>query len=111
MGDSTWLIASITGATAVAASWTTGRFSARTARYTAELNASEHRREQTRQARRTAYLEFIACVHTIGNLNGNVLSLFRGATHPEWRPVLSEVHNELREVYHDRFLPSQCGVH
>ncbi|KDN88216.1 hypothetical protein [Kitasatospora cheerisanensis] len=106
MGDSTWLIAAITGATAVAASWTTGRLSARSARQTAELNAAEHRSEQTRQARRTAYLEFIACVHAMGNLNGNALSLFRGPTRPEWRSALQDIHNRLRDNYHDRFLPA-----
>lgn len=105
MGDSSWLIAAITGATAVAASWTTGRLSARSARHTAELNATESRSEHTRQARRAAYLEFIASVHITGNLHGNAMSLFRGVTHPEWRTALSEIHNELRDNYHDRFFP------
>ncbi len=106
MGDSTWLIAIITRATAIAASWTTGHLSARSTRHAAELNAAETRIERTRQARRAAYLEFIACVHVMGSLHGTVLSIFRGSTHPQWRPVLSRTHNELRENYHERFLPA-----
>ncbi|MER7582605.1 hypothetical protein [Kitasatospora sp. NPDC097691] len=106
MGDSSWLIAAITGATAVTASWTTGRLSARSARQTAELNAAEDRRGHTRQARRAAYLEFIASIHVTGNLHGNAMALFRGATHPEWRTVLAGIHKDLRGNYHDRFLPA-----
>ncbi|MBD0669872.1 hypothetical protein [Streptomyces sp. CBMA156] len=106
MGDASWLFAAITGVTAVGASWTTGRLSARSARHTAELDAGERRGEHTRQARRTAYMEFIACVHTMGTLHGSAMSLFRGTTHPEWHTALSGIHEELRENYHRRFLPA-----
>ncbi len=68
MWDSALLIAALTGATAVFASWVTSLGNAKAARIQADAAERTQRRTQLRESRRAAYLDVIEHAHRMGEL-------------------------------------------
>ncbi|NUK02113.1 hypothetical protein HRW23_03830 [Streptomyces lunaelactis] len=66
MGDNTLLVATLTGATAILASWVTSKGSARAAQVQADAARATQQSERTRASRRTAYADVIHSFHAIG---------------------------------------------
>lgn len=90
----TFAIASLTGGTAVLASWVTSRGSTQAARIQAETAASAQRMERLRESRRTAYLDLIEQTHRMGELYWEISAALR-------LPASSDRVDQLKEL-HDR---------
>ena len=79
MADNAFWIAALTAGTAVLASWVTSRGTARAARIQADTTAGAQRVERLRQARRTAYAEFIEQAQRLSDVHWKVSDVLRGA--------------------------------
>lgn len=79
MADNAFWIASLTAGTAVLASWVTSRGTARAARIQADTTTSAQRVERLREARRTAYAEFIEQAQRLNDVHWKVSDVVRGA--------------------------------
>src|SRR5688500_4723438 len=79
VADNAFWIAALTAGTAVLASWVTSRGTARAARIQADTTAGAQRVERLRQARRTAYAEFIEQAQRLSDVHWKVSDVLRGA--------------------------------
>lgn len=102
MADNAFWIASLTAGTAVLASWVTSRGTARAARIQADTTAGAQRVERLREARRTAYAEFIEQAQRLGDVYWKVSELYRGAEGglgPEHVEELRRLRERQRDEY------------
>ncbi|UUU21562.1 hypothetical protein [Streptomyces sp. DSM 40750] len=79
MADSAFWIASLTAGTAVLASWVTSRGTARAARIQADTTAGAQRVERLREARRTAYADFMEQAQRLNDVHWKASDVVRGA--------------------------------
>jgi hypothetical protein len=100
-------VALLTGGTAVLASWVTSRGNARTTRVQAEASAQAQQHSRDRDARRTAYLEFIEQAHITGELHWRLDDIYVQVADPD--DQLARV-NHLRDELRDAFDPlTRCA--
>ncbi|MGW0839108.1 hypothetical protein ACWD26_02910 [Streptomyces sp. NPDC002787] len=102
MADSAFWIAALTAGTAVLASWVTSRGTARAARIQADTTASAQRVERLRQARRTAYAEFMEQAQRLNDVHWKVSDVVRGAE-DGFGPEQVEELRRLRERQRDEY--------
>jgi hypothetical protein len=107
VADSAFWIAALTAGTAVLASWVTSRGTARAARIQADTTAGAQRVERLRQARRTAYAEFIEQAQRLSDVHWKVSEVVRGAGGGDARdglgPERVEELRRLRERQRDEY--------
>ncbi|MER6158638.1 hypothetical protein ABT147_24310 [Streptomyces sp. NPDC001868] len=106
MADSAFWIAALTAGTAVLASWVTSRGTARAARIQADTTASAQRVERLREARRTAYAEFMEQAQRLSDVHWKVSDVVRGAGNGErggFGPEQVEELRRLRELQRDEY--------
>lgn len=106
MADSAFWIAALTAGTAVLASWVTSRGTARAARIQADTTASAQRVERLREARRTAYAEFMEQAQRLSDVHWKVSDVVRGAGSGEsggFGPEQVEELRRLRELQRDEY--------
>ncbi|WP_328839589.1 hypothetical protein [Streptomyces europaeiscabiei] len=103
MADSAFWIAALTAGTAVLASWVTSRGTARAARIQADTTASAQRVERLRQARRTAYAEFMEQAQRLSDVHWKVSDVVRDAGSGGFRPEQVEELRRLRERQRDEY--------
>lgn len=106
MGDNTLWIAVITGATAILASWVTGRGSSRAALHQARTAAAAQQAERQRDARRSAYLALIEHMHTAGGLYRQWHTAAVGRTSDVQTTEFQGLRIQIRDNYHRQFLPA-----
>jgi hypothetical protein len=102
VADSAFWIASLTAGTAVLASWVTSRGTARAARIQAETTVGAQRVERLRQARRTAYAEFIEQAQRVNDVHWKVSDVVRGVEGglgPEHVEELRRLRERQRDEY------------
>jgi hypothetical protein len=102
MAYSALWVAALTGGTAVLASWVTSRGNARAAKIQAEASALAQQQSQVREARRTAYLEFIEQAHITGELHWRLGDIYIQL--PDRDDRLARL-NQLRDDLRDAFDP------
>ena len=103
MADSAFWIAALTAGTAVLASWVTSRGTARAARIQADTTASAQRVERLREARRTAYAEFMEQAQRLNDVHWKVSDVVRGAEGGGLGPEQIEALRQLRERQRDEY--------
>ncbi|MDX3133211.1 hypothetical protein PV367_26315 [Streptomyces europaeiscabiei] len=103
MADNAFWIAALTAGTAVLASWVTSRGTARAARIQADTTASAQRVERLRQARRTAYAEFMEQAQRLSDVHWKVSDVVRGAGSAGFGPEQVEELRRLRERQRDEY--------
>jgi hypothetical protein len=100
VSDSAALIAALTGATAVLASWVTSRGNAKAARVQAETAAQVQQRIQVREIRRTAYLALIEHAHSTGEIYWRVGDVYMQLTDEvAQRARIEEIRADLRDGF------------
>ncbi|WP_326583237.1 hypothetical protein OG889_32280 [Streptomyces sp. NBC_00481] len=102
MADNAFWIAALTAGTAVVASWVTSRGTARAARIQADTTASAQRVERLREARRTAYAEFMEQAQRLNDVHWKVSDVVRGAAGglgPEQVEELRRLRERQRDEY------------
>lgn len=105
--DSTVWVAILTGGTAILAGWVASLGNARSARIQAEASAKAQHHAQIREARRTAYLEFLEHAHITGELYYRLGDVYMQLTRPDEQA--SKIH-ELRTVLRDAYDPlARCA--
>ncbi|MBB5626359.1 hypothetical protein [Sphaerisporangium krabiense] len=98
--DSTIWVALLTGGTAVLAGWVASQGNARAARIQAEASARAQQHGDVRQARRTAYLEFIEQAHIAGELYYRLGDVYiQGMDAAEQAVRIQELRNSLRDAF------------
>ncbi|MFI7708617.1 hypothetical protein [Nonomuraea sp. NPDC049480] len=98
--DSTVWIAILTGGTAILAGWVTSLGNARGARIQAEASAKAQHHAQIREARRTAYLEFLEQAHITGELYYRLGDVYAQLTRPdEQLKKMEDLRTALRDAY------------
>jgi len=98
--DSALWVAALTGATAVLASWVTSRGTARAARIQADASAQAQQHSRVREARRTAYLEFIEQAHITGELYYRLGDIYvQVADRDEQLARLDQLRGDLRDAF------------
>ena len=102
MADNAFWIASLTAGTAVLASWVTSRGTSRAARIQADTTAGAQRVERLREARRTAYAEFMEQAQRLNDVHWKVSDVVRGAG-AGLGPEQVEELRRLREVQRDEY--------
>ncbi|MDX2524116.1 hypothetical protein ACSCB1_24335 [Streptomyces europaeiscabiei] len=103
MADNAFWIAALTAGTAVLASWVTSTGTARAARIQADTTASAQRVERLRQARRTAYAEFMEQAQRLSDVHWKVSDVVRGAGSGGFGPEQVEELRRLRERQRDEY--------
>jgi hypothetical protein len=100
MADSALWVAVLTGGTAVLASWVTSRGNARAAKVQAEASAQAQQHSRVREARRTAYLEFIEQAHITGELHWRLGDIYVQVADPDDQLArLNQLRDELRDAF------------
>ncbi|MCX5447042.1 MULTISPECIES: hypothetical protein [Streptomyces] len=99
MVDTALWIASLTGGTAVLASWVTSRGTARAACIQADAAANTQRTERLRETRRTAYANLVEQAQRIGELYWLVSDVHRTGCEQEQLPALRDLRFRLRDEY------------
>ncbi|MDA0635821.1 hypothetical protein OUY22_20565 [Nonomuraea sp. MCN248] len=95
--DSTVWVALLTGGTAILAGWVASIGNARAARIQAEASVKAQHHVQIREARRTAYLEFLEWAHITGELYYRLDDICIQQTRPdEQSKKLDELRTALR---------------
>ncbi|WP_219460001.1 hypothetical protein [Nonomuraea rhizosphaerae] len=98
--DSTVWVAILTGGTAVLTGWVTSLGNARTARIQAQASAKAQHHAQIREARRTAYLEFLEQAHITGEHYFRLDDIYMQLTRPdEQLEKLEDLRTALRDAY------------
>jgi lipopolysaccharide biosynthesis regulator YciM len=98
--DSTVWVAILTGGTAILAGWVASIGNARAARIQAEASAKAQHHARIREARRTAYLEFLEQAHITGELYYRLGDIYIQLTQPdEQSKKLDELRTALRDAY------------
>ncbi|MEW1838321.1 hypothetical protein AB0392_10230 [Nonomuraea angiospora] len=98
--DSTVWIAILTGGTAILTGWVTSLGNARAARIQAEASAKAQHHAQIREARRTAYLEFLEQAHITGELYYRLGDIYMQLTQPdEQLKKIQDLRIALRDAY------------
>jgi hypothetical protein len=107
MGDNNTLwIAAVTGATAILASWVTGRGSSRAALQQAQATAAAQQAERQRDARRSAYLALVEHMHTAGGFYRQWHTAAVAQPSEERAAELQGLRIQIRDNYHRQFLPA-----
>lgn len=99
MVDSTFWIAALTGGTAVLASWVTSRGNTRAAQIQADTAARAQQAERLRDSRRTAYLELIEQVHSMGEFYWQISAAQRAGDFHSRPALLDETLERERDHY------------
>ncbi|GHE68351.1 hypothetical protein [Streptomyces capitiformicae] len=102
MADSAFWIASLTAGTAVLASWVTSRGTARAARIQADTTTNAQRVQRLREARRTAYADFIEQAQRLNDVHWKVSDVCRdaeGGLGPEHIEELRRLRDQQRDEY------------
>ncbi|MEV1248443.1 hypothetical protein [Nonomuraea sp. NPDC049750] len=98
--DSTVWVAILTGGTAILAGWVTSLGNARAARIQAEASAKAQHHAQIREARRTAYLEFLEQAHITGEFYYRLGDVYVQLTQPdEQLEKIDLLRTALRDAY------------
>ncbi|WP_217371156.1 hypothetical protein [Nonomuraea antri] len=93
-------VAILTGATAVTAGWVASLGNARTARIQAEASAQAQHHARVREARRTAYLDFLAQAHLTGELYYRLGDVYAQLTQPDEQVrKIHDLRTALRDAY------------
>ncbi|WP_189039401.1 hypothetical protein [Streptomyces daqingensis] len=99
MGDNGLWIATLTGFTAVLASWVTSRGHTRAAQLQAEAAASIQEKARRDEVRRTSYLAFLEQAHLMGSEYRRTPTILSVEDHQERNGRLTEHRARLRELY------------
>ncbi|MEU7864400.1 hypothetical protein [Nonomuraea sp. NPDC049141] len=98
--DSTAWVAILTGGTAILAGWVTSLGNARSVRIQAEASAKAQQHAQIREARRTAYLEFLEQAHITGELCYRLGDVYMQLTQQdEQLEKIQDLRTALRNAY------------
>ncbi|MFG1966073.1 hypothetical protein [Nonomuraea sp. NPDC049028] len=98
--DSTVWVAILTGGTAILAGWVTSLGNARAARIQAEASAKAQHHAQIREARRTAYLEFLEQAHITGELYYRLGDVYIQLTQQDKQlEKIQDLRTALRDAY------------
>ncbi|MFE0146237.1 hypothetical protein ACFWY5_03805 [Nonomuraea sp. NPDC059007] len=98
--DSAMWVAILTGGTAILAGWVTSLGNARTVRIQAEASARAQHYTQIREARRTAYLEFLEQAHITGELYYRLGDIYIQVTQQQEQLVrIQDLRTALRNAY------------